>query len=140
VIKDFDIYLNRRNDLREDVEVLIAAGIIDKSDRYNWNASKTSLTEIFKTQFKRIPWGFWQAIARSFTCRGKPVTADQLKHLANKNSNGDEPKKSSDFIRIQKILKLDRARRYLESVKQSGYNDSEKIYEKLKDFFNKKVD
>jgi hypothetical protein len=126
--------------LKKDVEALIAAGIIDKSGRYNWNASKTSLAEIFKTQFKKTPWGFWQTIACSFTCRGKPVTANQLKHLANKNGNGDAPAKSADFIRIWKILKLDRARRYLESVKQSGYKDSEKIYETLKVFFNEKVD
>jgi hypothetical protein len=112
----------------------------DESDRYNWNASKTSLAEIFKANFKKVPWGFWQEIACSFTCRGEPVKAGQLKRLANKNDTGDEPKKSSDFIRIQKILKLDRVRRYLESARQSGYKDSEKIYEKLKKIFNEKVD
>jgi hypothetical protein len=44
--------------LKKDVDALIAAGIIDESDRYNWNASKTSLAEIFKTQFKKPPGDF----------------------------------------------------------------------------------
>lgn len=142
-VYDFDKYLLVRDDLRKDVEALITAGIIeiqDESGRYNWNAGKKSLAEIFKAQFKKTPWGFWQMIACSFTCRGKPVTADQLKHLANKNGTEDKPKKSADFIRIQKILKLDRARRFLELIEQSGYKNPEEIYEKLKDFFNKKVD
>jgi hypothetical protein len=137
----FDKFVH--NSLNESVEVLITAGIIEEQseeDRYNWNAGKKSLAQIFKAQFENTPRGFWQAVAISFTCRGKPVTADQLKHLANKNGNGDEPKKSADFIRIQKILKLGRARRFLEVAEQSGYKNSEKIYEDLKDFFNEKVD
>jgi hypothetical protein len=140
--RDFEWYLQIYKDIKYDVEILTEAGVIEIVDggMYNWTADKTSLGQFFKSGFNETPNGLWPTVAAAFKCKGEPITASQLKHLVNKNSNGDKPKKSSGFLRIQKILKLDRARRYLESVKQSGYKDSEKIYEKLKDFFNEKVD
>ena len=139
--RDFEWYLVTYRDLENDVGILIASGVIEEHDEWlNWTKSKKSLAEFFKTQFEKCPHGLYKAAADAFKCRGKPVTASQLAHLANNNGEENKCHASPDFIGIKKLLKLDRAKRYLQALEKSGYKNSDEIYKELKDFFNEKLD
>jgi hypothetical protein len=125
--------------LRDDIEILIAEGIIEHSafDIYDWTRSKTSLAEYFNwigRDVTYVPGGFWAPVEKTFRIkRGletEKIKRGSLRKLAGNNANPLKPPESGDFIKIKKMVLAYRAKIRQQEKDKTAFNAIKKLIEK----------